>query len=505
MIDQKPSEYIVETINLFKNFGGSQALQNVSYKLGKGEIHGLVGQNGAGKSTLVKIISGIIPQSSGELFIEGEKVLENSPSIAMNKYGIATVLQNIEVHYGMTVMENLYINDLPFKFGFVNYKKMFKDTIKWFEKFSLDVNPTTLVEDTSFVQKRVIFIIKALREDKKIIILDEPTASLHIQEIELLFKYIKEFNKSGITFIYISHHLEEIFQICDKVTILKDGEITAVKNVKETNKNEIISLMLKKKNLEFIKSKSKLYSYNVLQIKNLSDKKRLKNISFDLKKGEIISIVGIKGCGKEELVDCLFGIKKKISGQVILNGKEITKVFPNISLGHGISLLPNDRKELYLFLDKSIKENISFSNLKKIKGLFGFLNLNKEEKLANNFQKIFEIKARSMKQSIKDLSGGNQQKVAFSKAINSDPKVLILHEPTVGIDVGTRLDIHKLIIDLSKQGISIILVSADIEEVLRLSDRVIVMYKGELIKTINREDKEFNEKEIILYVEGARD
>lgn len=504
MISNELNEYMIETRNLSKNFGGTQALRNINYTLGRGEIHGLVGQNGAGKSTLIRIISGMIPQSSGEIFIEGNEVKEFSPLIAIKKYGIATVLQSLEFHPSLTVMENLYIDDLPFKFGFVDYKKMLKDTNNWFERFSLDLNPTTLMENASFVQKKVILIIKALKENSKILILDEPTASLHIQEISLLFKYIKEFNKLGVTFIYISHHLEEIFQICNKVTILKDGKITAVRDVKKTNKQEIISLMIKKKNIEFAKSGTELGSFDVLKVKNLSDKKILKDISFNLKKGEIISIVGIKGSGKEELVDCLFGRKKRISGQVILNGEEIKKSFPSISLKDGICLLPEDRRSLYLFIDKSIKENIVFSNFKKIKGLFGFLNLSKEEKLAKNFQKTFDIKASSIKQEIQYLSGGNQQKVAFSKAINSDPKVLILHEPTVGIDVGTRADIHKLIIDLSQKGISIILVSTDIEEVLRLSDRVIIMYKGKIIKTIDRKDKEFNEKEIILYVEGAK-
>ncbi|MHB1347031.1 MAG: sugar ABC transporter ATP-binding protein, partial [Candidatus Humimicrobiaceae bacterium] len=451
----------------------------------------------------VKIISGIFPKTSGDIFIEGKEVKEYSPIIAMKNFGITLVPQNVEFHTGMTVKENLFINDLPFKLGFVDNKKMFNETKGWFEKFSLDISPNALMESTSFVQKKVILIIKALKENSKILILDEPTASLHFQEKELLFDYIREFNKKGVTFIYISHHLDEVFAICDRVTILKDGKIVSVKNVKETNKAEIVEQMIGKKEAIFIKSDKKVDAESSIEIIGFEDKNLVHDININIKKGEILSIVGIKGCGKEELIDYIFGRKKRTNGRLIILGKEVKKISPDKSLYNGICLLPEDRKGMYLFIDKSIKENIAFSNIKKILNRFGFLNRRKENNLAAKYKNEFDIKAPSLEKEVQFLSGGNQQKVAFAKAINTDPKVLILHEPTVGIDVGTRLEIHQMIEDLTKEGLSILLISSDIEEVTRVSDRILVMFNGTITKEVKRTDKEFNEKDIILLMEGA--
>lgn len=497
------NEIILKTQNLTKQFAGVTALNDVNFEVKSGEIHGLIGQNGAGKSTLVKIISGIYSKTSGDFFIEGKEVKEYSPLIAMKNYGITIVPQNVEFHTGMTVMENLFINDLPFRFGFVDKKKMFNETREWFDKFALNINPGALMESTSFVQKKVILIIKALKENSKILILDEPTASLHFQEKELLFDYIREFNKKGVTFIYISHHLEEVFSICDRITILKDGKIVSVKKVKETNTADIVEQMIGKKEATFTKRDKKISNNNSIELIGFGDNKLIKNVNISVKQGEILSIVGIKGCGKEELIDYIFGRKKKIRGRLIIEGKEINKITPNRSLDNGICLLPEDRKGMYLFIDKSIKENIAFSNMKKILNKFGFLNSKKENSLAKKYKSEFDIKAPSLEKEVQFLSGGNQQKVAFAKAVNTEPKVLILHEPTVGIDVGTRLEIHQMIEDLTKEGLSIMLISSDIEEVIRVSDRILVMYNGSIKREVKRTDREFNEKEIILLMEGA--
>ena len=494
---------ILETKNMTKQFAGVTALDQINFGVKTGEIHGLIGQNGAGKSTLVKIISGIFPKTSGEIFIEGKEVREYSPIIAMKNFGITLVPQNVEFHSGMTIKENLFINDLPFKFGFVDNKKMFNETKNWFEKFSLDISPNALMESTSFVQKKVILIIKALKENSKILILDEPTASLHYQEKELLFNYIREFNKKNVTFIYISHHLDEVFSICDRVTILKDGKIVSVKNVKDTSKAEIVEQMIGKKEAKFVKGDKKINTESSIEIIGFKDKNLVQDVNINVKKGEILSIVGIKGCGKEELIEYIFGRKKRVKGRLLILGKEIKKISPDKSLNNGICLLPEDRKGMYLFIDKSIKENIAFSNLKKILNRFGFLDGKKESVLAAKYKSEFDIKAPSLNKEVQFLSGGNQQKVAFAKAINTEPKVLILHEPTVGIDVGTRLEIHQMIEDLTKEGISILLVSSDIEEVIRISDRILIMFSGKITKEVKRTDKEFNEKDIILLMEGA--
>lgn len=496
-------DYILETKDLTKHFAGVTALKQVNFNVKRNEIHGLIGENGAGKSTLVKILSGIIPKSSGQIFIDGEEIKENSPSIAMNRYGINIVPQNVEYHAGMTVAENLFIHDMPFRFGFVDYRSMVRDTQYWFDKFSLDLNPLTLMENTSFVQQKIILIIKALKEKSKIIILDEPTASLTIQEIELLFNFIKDFNQQGTTFIYISHHLEEVFQICDRVTILRDGRIKAIKNIKDTTKSEIVQTMVGRTDVDFEKVQKYEAKEARIKINNFSDTKILEDISFDVGKGEILSIVGIKGCGKEELIKYIYGFQKSKTGRISIDDREISVLTPEICLKNGICFLPEDRRTLFLFVEKTIKENISFGNIAKIIGRLGFLSMKKEQALARKYKERFDIKTPSLDQRVQFLSGGNQQKVAISKAINTDPKVLILHEPTVGIDVGSRLEIHKLIEELTQSGLSIIMVSSDIDEVIRLSDRIIVMYSGKIIRTVLRGEKEFNTKDIILLSEGG--
>ncbi|MCL6088130.1 MAG: sugar ABC transporter ATP-binding protein [Actinobacteria bacterium] len=360
------------------------------------------------------------------------------------------------------------------------------------------------MENLSFVHKKIVLILKALSKNSKMIILDEPTASLHKEEADKLFKYIKEFKSTGVTFIYISHYLDEIFQVCDDVTILKDGEVVKNGEVKQFNMGTLIEGMLGKKLKEegYFAKVNHDVGNKIFEVKNLNDKKGvIENVTFSLGKGEVLSLAGIKGSGKEEIVDMLFGFIPKKSGAIFIKGKEIKNMTVRNIFNNGMYFIPEDRHRKGLILEFSVANNISIASLFKVRNKFGFLSPNRERLLAEKYINTFSINTPTINQLVKFLSGGNQQKVVFSKVMSTEPEILLLHEPTVGIDVGTKSEVHKIIENLARSGISIILVTEELDEILNMSDRVIIIFKGKFIKEINRGEKEFNREDLILYME----
>jgi ABC-type sugar transport system ATPase subunit len=493
---------ILELKNITHRFTGVPALKDVNFSLKNGEIHGLVGENGAGKSTLVKVIAGILQPSDGEIYLEGEEITIHPET--QSRYGISMVPQHVEFFPYLSIAENMYINNLPRKKGgLVDYKGLYEDARVWFEKFDLDINPSTPMEELGFVQQKVILILKALKEQSKIVILDEPTASLYLEEIDHLFQFIKEFNQRGVTFIYISHHLEEIFQICHRVTVLRDGQMQGVFEIADFDLKKLVHVMVGQDVKELTRKERKISQDIVFKIRELQGEKILKGFNLDLRRGEILGILSNKGGGKDELVRQIFGIDKAQKGNVLFQDEHLEINSPEDCFIHRICLLPDDRHRDGLFLDKPIKENISICALQKILGKLGFITNKKERKSAKKYIDDLSIVTPSSDQEVQFLSGGNQQKVVFSKILNADPQVLVLDSPTVGVDIKSRLEIHEIVKRIAEQGISIILLTSDLDEIVSLSDRILILVRGQVAHEIWADDPRFNRKDLGFLMEGG--
>jgi ribose transport system ATP-binding protein len=496
---------ILEMHGIFKVFPGVIALNDVNLEVKRGSVHGLVGENGAGKSTLIKIISGEYKKDRGSFYFDNREIIQNDPNRA-ESMGIFVVPQTVSYFKYLTIAENIFIDNMPMKGCFVDRRKLYRDTMEWIEKFNLELKPFEIMENLSFVHKKVVLILKALSKKSKLIILDEPTASLHRDELEKLFSFIKEFKDAGITIIYISHYLEEVFRVCEEITILKDGKVVASGEVKKFSMDTIVENMIGRelKEGEYFNEVDHTFGNTILEVKGITNKSNsVRNISFSLKRGEVLSIAGIKGSGKEELVNILFGLASKKSGTITLDGENITSITTQLIFKKGMFYLPEDRFAQGLFDRFSVAQNISFCAFKRIVNKLGFFSNPKEINLAEKYKKDLNILTPRVQHLVKFLSGGNQQKVVFSKILAGEPTIILLHGPTVGIDVGSKSEIYKIIENLARSGISIILVTEEINEILNLSDRVLIIYKGELIKTINRIDKDFNVKDITLYMENG--
>lgn len=500
---QNNPDYILELKEITQYFKGVTALRDVNFAVRRGEIHGLVGQNGAGKSTLVKIISGVLQPSQGKILIDGQEAKNITPQNSQSLYGISIVPQHVELFPYFSVAENMFINNLPLKGGLIDYKTLNAAAGEWFVKFGLDLDPAMPMEELSFVQQKVVLILKALKDQSKIIILDEPTASLHVDEIGNLFKFIKEFNEKGVTFIYISHFMEEIFQICDRVTVLRDGQIQAVEEIAALNLKTLVHRMVGQEVNGLNKEKRENAGETILAVQDFHGEKILKGVNFALQKGEILGILSNQGSGKDELVKSMFGLTKRRKGRMVFKGETLAIASPEDCFAHKICLLPDDRHRDGLFLDKTVKENISICALPKVTAGGGFINVKTEAEKARIFIERFSIKTPSTEQEVQFLSGGNQQKVLLSKVLNADPDVLVLDSPTVGVDIKARLDIHQIIKEHSDQGLSIILITSDLDEILALSDRILVLVKGAITCEIKAGDPRFNRKDIGFLMEGG--
>lgn len=478
------SQTILKMQGISKVYGGIKALDKVDLTLEEGEILCLLGENGAGKSTLMKILSGVVQPSEGEIFLYDKKVELKNPSIA-HQHGISTVYQELIQFPDMTIMENIYMGRYPKKAGLVDFNELKKRTLALMDELDIHFDPDAYIRDLSVAQRQLVEIMKAVSYDSKIIIFDEPTSSLTAEETEILFRIIAALKKKKVSLIYISHRLEDIFAIGDRITVLRDGKNSGGGMVKDLNTDQVISLMVGR-NLEnqFPKAKVEI-GKEILRVEHITNEK-VKDASFSLRRGEVLGFGGLVGAGRTELMRAIMGLDK-CTGTIYKDGVVIENKNPTEAIKNKFALVPEDRKDQGLVLMLSILRNIAMSSLKEL-SMAGFMQQKKEKQCADSYMKKLRVKASSYHQLAEDLSGGNQQKVVIAKGLATKPDILILDEPTRGIDVGSKAEIYEIMNELVRQGVSIIMISSELPELLNMSDRIIVMREGVITGELSKAD-----------------
>ena len=481
------SEYILEMRNIRKTFPGVVALDDVSFKVKKGEIHALVGENGAGKSTLMKVLNGVHQADRGEILLDGEVVTIKGTTDAEKK-GIGLVFQECNLINPLTVSENMFLNKLgQGKKGFIKWKELNKITQDFLDKFKFRFKATEKIEDLSASQKQMVEIAKVLYKKPRILVMDEPTSSLTVGETEHLFSIMNELKAEGITIIYISHKMDEIFSMCDTATVLRDGQVIETRATKDFTRDEIVERMVGRSvDVDYPRRNVELGEV-VLKLDNVTREGIVENISFELRKGEILGLAGLVGSGRTEIAEAIFGAEHYEGGVIEVNGKKVVISSTADGKRNGIGLLTEDRKETGLILGYDLIRNISVTNLDKIK-TGPFLDSKKERAMTTELAQELGVKTPSMMQIARNLSGGNQQKVVFAKWLFSDVDILILDEPTRGIDVGAKYEIYLLMNKLVEAGKSIIMISSELPEVLGMCDRLVVLSGGEKAGELSREE-----------------
>ncbi len=475
---------LLEMRQITKIYPGVVALDKVDFSVKKGEIHALVGENGAGKSTLIKILAGSEESDGGSIFFEGKEYNRYSPHQAMNM-GISVIYHEFNLISQMTVEENIFFGKELKKGIFTDKKEMIEKTREVLKELEIDINPRTKVSALSVAYQQLAEIAKAILNQAKIIIMDEPSATLTNKELGLLFKLIRNLKKSGTSIIYISHRLEEIFEIADRVTVFRDGKYISTKNVGDTNRKELVTMMVGRSLTDTFPKHEDISDDILLSVKNITNEK-ITDISFDLRKGEILGITGLVGSGRTELVRAIFGADPCI-GDIIIRGKKVIIRSPLEAIKERISLLPEDRKAQGVILEMTVKFNISISSLNGLSGN-GFVNRKKESQLVDKYVKALKIKTPHNEQKVKFLSGGNQQKVILAKWLANQSDIIIFDEPTRGIDVGAKQEIYNLMSELTGQGKGIIMVSSEMPEIIGMCDRIIVLYKGKLVGEVAKSE-----------------
>ena len=489
--------------NISKKFPGVQALDDVDFFLRSNEVHALVGENGAGKSTLMKIIAGIQKPDIGEILLNGNKIEFNSPREAQNN-GISIVHQEADLFPSLTVAENVFANDLPTKgfFKSVDFKKMRKLTDELLKKFGHpEINANDIVSTLSVGQRQIVEIIKALSLNSNIIIFDEPTAVLTPSETEILFSIIEDLKKNNIAIAYISHRLEEIGKISDYVSVLKDGKLMATKEAQNIQPSTMIKLMVGRELKDIFEDDLRDHSSDevLLEVKNLKNSNYFNDINFNIKKGEIVGFSGLIGAGRTELALTLFGYYNADGGKVILDGKELNISSPTEAIESGIVYVSEERREKGLFTEMTVRNNLISPNLYLVSNN-GVLNNSKISDLTKSTINQLNIKTNSDETFVLKLSGGNQQKIALGKWLPKNPKLLIIDEPTRGVDVGAKQEVYKILRKLAEEGTSIMLISSELPEIIGMCDRTIVMQSGKITGEIIKKD--FSEELILKYASG---
>lgn len=485
--------YVLEMNNISKEFPGAKALDNVTFKVKAGSVHALIGENGAGKSTLMKCLFGIYRQDAGEIILEGNKVDINNSKDALD-LGISMIHQELLPIPFRSVMENIWLGRFPVKsigpLKFVDHAKMYKDTENLFKEIEIEIKPNTIVNTMSVSKIQSMEIAKAISHNSKVIIMDEPTSSLTENEVEHLFKIIRTLKAQGVSIIYISHKMEEILQIADEVTIMRDGKNVGTLQASEVTIDIIISKMVGRDLTNRFPPRDNIPGDVVLKVENLTSPitKSFKDISFELKKGEILGIGGLVGAQRTELVEALFGLRAIQSGKIYLGNREVKIKSPIEAKKLGIALLTEDRRVTGIFPQLSVLENTLIANLPKYITPYRILDEKKRREDATRNVELLRVKTPSIKTLIKDLSGGNQQKVLIARWLLTQPDILILDEPTRGIDVGAKYEIYTLMADLAKQGKSIVMISSEMPELLGMSDRIMVMCEGHLAGIVGGEE-----------------
>lgn len=480
------SNVLLEMKNIHKRFPGVYALKGAQLLIRKGEVHGLLGENGAGKSTLMKILGGVQGQDEGEIFVEGTNYGTITPDKA-KEIGIGFVHQELNLSESLTVAENIYMGRLPYKnnlLKIIDFNKLYSDTEKILNKLNVDINPRDLVEKLPTAKKQMIEIAKAISLDAKVIIFDEPSTSLSEKDVENLFKVIKALKAEGVAIIYISHRLKEVFEICDRTTVLRDGTYINECEMKGIDEKQLINMMVGRDITELFPKQIFEPKEYVLEAENLSDyNNKVKNVSFKARRGEILGIAGLVGAGRTELMRLVFGADPIKNGKIRINGKDIKINSPMDAIKNGICLLTEDRKNQGLSLQMSVVDNITLTNLRSFR-----LNHKELKDIGERFRNAIQIKVANIDVMAGTLSGGNQQKVVLAKWLNSDSEVFIFDEPTKGIDVGTKAEIYEIMNDLVRRGKIVIIISSELPELLGMSDRIYVMCEGRVTGELKREE-----------------
>jgi len=500
MIEQH-TDMILEFDGIGKRFPGVDALKDVSFGCRKGEVHALVGENGAGKSTLMKCLSGIYEPTAGKIIYKNEPLKVNSLHEAQLK-GISIIYQEFSLIEEFTVSENIFLNrEFTNRAGFVNQKKAREETRRLLESLGLELDVNKKVNELTVVQQQVVEIVKALSVDADVLIMDEPSATLTDSELRKLFKIICMLREKGVTMIYISHRLEEIFEIADRVTVLKDGQCMGTVNIKDTDREDLIRRMVGRKIEDLYPESKGTAGEMLLEVSGLGLDGKLSDINFDIRAGEILGVAGMVGSGRTQLARCIMGIESRNSGSIRVKKTEQQMNDIREAIASGIGFLPEDRKALGILGHMSVKDNITICDLDSFLW-YGLIKTNKEFSEAIRQKDQLQIKVSSIEQAIQDLSGGNQQKALISRWLLKNPCVFILSEPTRGIDVGAKTEIYKLMRNLVEKGKAIVMISSDLPEVIGVSDRIMVMRDGRVEGFINQQEKKASEEEIMSLAVG---
>lgn len=478
---------LLEMRSISKSFSGSIALNNVSLRLRPGSVLALMGENGAGKSTLMKILSGIHRPDEGEILIRGKQVTINSPRDALS-LGISMIHQELTPIHEMTVAENIFLGREPTRMGVLWYAELYRWTRELFDQIGIQLDPQTRMKDLKVSDIQLVEIAKAVSYDADIIIMDEPTSAITDREVNQLFRVIRDLKSRGKGIIYISHKMNEIFQISDDVMVLRDGQYIDTKPASQTNNKELISMMVGRELTDIFPGQKPNPGEVVLEVRGLTREKWFHNVSFQLRKGEILGFAGLMGSGRTEVMEALFGMTPFHSGEILLEGKKVRFKSPAEAIESGIAFITEDRKLEGLNLLASVKHNITISSLHKVSGRAGIMQTRQENKIADHYIQSLRIKSRNREQWVQYLSGGNQQKVVIAKWLMTNPRILIMDEPTRGIDIGAKTEIYKLMNDLVREGYSIIMISSELPEVIGMSHRIVVFHNRTVAGVLGQEE-----------------
>lgn len=491
----------LELRHISKSFPGVKALSDVSFSVEQGKVHVLVGENGAGKSTLIKIINGIYSADEGEIYMFGEKISHASPKM-MRDAGIATIHQELSPVKDLTIAENIFLGREPLrKNKFINWKKLFGDAQKLIDDFGFRYRARQKMRELTVSDMQIIEIIKAVSMNARVVIMDEPTSSITEGEVRTLFEQVNRLRDAGISIIYITHKMEEIMKIGDTASILRDGELISTHKVKDLTQEQIITKMVGREMKDIYPQKTASIGKTILELKNLSKKDVFSDISLKLHKGEILGMAGLVGAGRTEVFRTVFGMDPYDSGEVLYEGKKLEIKKVQDAIRTGIMMISEDRKREGLVLCRSVGENIALPNLASyLRGIF--LNKKSEKKDSVEMQETLNIKTPSLDTPAGSLSGGNQQKIVIAKWLLHHPKVLIMDEPTRGIDVGAKYEIYKIMCDLAAEGVGIVMISSDLSEIIGICDRTIVMSEGKITGEVERKD--FSQEHIMVFAVGGK-
>jgi ribose transport system ATP-binding protein len=492
----------LEMRKISKSFGENKVLDNIDFFAEKGQVHALIGENGAGKSTLMRILAGLFLPDAGEIWINGRPEVIDGPKKSQ-ELGIAMIHQDIKLFPDLNITENIYVRREPIRkikfFSYIDWDKAYRETRKYLNDFGLRLHPNTLVKTLSTGQQKLLEVIKALSQNAEILIMDEPTSALTENEVSLLFNVIREVKKRGVAVIYISHRLGEIKQIADRVTVLRDGEVVQTSDVGEVDIDSIVRIMAGKE-IEDRYPKIKVKpGKEILRVEGLGYKDIIRDINFSVKKGEIVGVTGLSGSGRRTLAKVLFGINSPYDGRITINGKTFKTLTPSIAKKNGLCYVTAVRTDEGLISNTNITKNITITNLRRV-STAGFIKPATESEYADDYIDRLEIKSNGY-EIIDNLSGGKQKKIIFAKWLFTNAKIILIEEPTAGIDIGSKVDIYNIINELVLSGASVILISSDLSEVMGMCDRILVMFNGEIHKEFSKE--EATQEKILFYASGG--